>query len=303
MRTRPCHVSFWVALFGNLLIAQGALAWGAAGHEAVCEIAFRELTAAARVKLLDIMAEESDRRFQTFRQACNWPDQPDSLQSSRRPDHFVRVSRDTQKVSEEGCPLADRCLFTAIRRDQSILASSSASKEDKLVALKFLGHWVGDLHQPLHISYRDDQGGNHIPLQNWIGCKKKLHSVWDNCIPKDLMEEMGVVGDRAAFGKQLHAAITSSNRTDWVSPLHPYSVAVWADESYQQARVPETLYCIRNGDSCFYSETDEELTDKVEEREISITDAYEDEFGDEVRLRLQQAGVRLGAMLNALLDP
>jgi hypothetical protein len=49
-----------------------------------------------------------------------------------------------------------------------------------LIALKSLGHWVGDIHQPLHVSFLDDRGGNTIRTSGQ--CPGNLHAVWDNCL-------------------------------------------------------------------------------------------------------------------------
>jgi hypothetical protein len=51
---------------------------------------------------------------------------------------------------------------TAIKKDFDILSSNDASQAQKLASLKFLGHWVGDIHQPLHVSFEDDRGGNSV---------------------------------------------------------------------------------------------------------------------------------------------
>ena len=56
--------------------SNSVFALGAAGHETVCEIAFNELTAKAKTAVLEIMKNEEDERFKTFRDACVWPDYP-----------------------------------------------------------------------------------------------------------------------------------------------------------------------------------------------------------------------------------
>jgi len=53
-------------------------------------------------------------------------------------------------------------------------------KNDK-EALKFLVHFVGDLHQPMHMGRKDDKGGNKVDF-NWFGRKTNLHSVWDGAL-------------------------------------------------------------------------------------------------------------------------
>jgi hypothetical protein len=69
---------------------------------------------------------------------------------------------------------------TAIKRDFEVLSSNSANPAQKLASLKFFGHWVGDIHQPLHISFKDDRGGNNITV---VGeCQGELHAAWDSCL-------------------------------------------------------------------------------------------------------------------------
>jgi hypothetical protein len=201
-----------------------ALAWGAAGHEAVCEIAYLELSPETRAKVDAIMAVETDNRIKTFRDSCVWPDFVGSIQERRRAEHYINVPRDWVGISVEECHGVPTCLFTAIRSDMAVLASPHSSIPDKLIALKFLGHWVGDIHQPLHISYEDDRGGNEILVEGVSGCARNgetsLHAVWDTCIPEEIMKRAGVArvsrndDDREAFGKYLQGRITASQRAE-----------------------------------------------------------------------------------------
>ena len=69
--------------------------------------------------------------------------------------------------------------MTAIKRDFEVL-SSNASQAQKLASLKFLGHWVGDVYQPLHVSFEDDRGGNSVLVTGLCGAN--LHSAWDTCL-------------------------------------------------------------------------------------------------------------------------
>ena len=175
-------------------------AWGGAGHETVCEIALLELTPAARATVLDVLSHEPTKKYKTFRKACTWPDgterHPDSGERFRRRNdgsHFINLTRDDSSIAQDTCPQEPTCLFSAIEKDRATLESTSASDRERVTALKFLGHWVGDIHQPLHISYEDDRGGNQVLLTKSLGCPKNLHSVWDTCIPKDGMGERGIV--------------------------------------------------------------------------------------------------------------
>jgi hypothetical protein len=87
-----------------------------------------------------------------------------------------------------------------------VLASSGASEEERLEALKYLGHWVGDVHQPLHVSFEDDRGGNEVGISGGL-CNWNLHAVWDRCII-----EQGLPGDPYALARQLLDEVTNQDR-------------------------------------------------------------------------------------------
>jgi hypothetical protein len=122
-----------------------------------------------------------------------WPLGPDRPRR-RAPEHFVNLPRNATALGDDGCPLAEKCAVTAIEDDFAVLASSDATDEEKLEALKFLGHWVGDIHQPLHVSFEDDRGGNSVSAQG-SSCDN-LHAVWDRCIVEERlgMHPVALVG-------------------------------------------------------------------------------------------------------------
>ena len=112
----------------------------------------------------------------------------------------MNLPRDSAGLNSDQCPLAQQCVLTAILSDQKILASRSATDANRLLALKSLGHWVGDIHQPLHVSFLDDRGGNSISVS---GCARNLHAVWDNCLV-----EQAVGRDVVKAANRMVAAIT-----------------------------------------------------------------------------------------------
>ena len=225
----------------------GASGFGADGHEAVCEIAYRELPPGAKERVNFLIALETDDRIRTFRESCVWPDFRVPAQRARRPEHYINVPRSWIVIGDPDCHETDRCLFTAIAHDVAVLSARETSDGQKLAALKFLGHWVGDIHQPLHVAYEDDRGGNDILVAGVKGCARKgetrLHAVWDTCIPRDIMQELGVTGAgsgdaREAFGKLLHARIAPDRRQAWLASPAPLD---WANESLSIARRAEGL--------------------------------------------------------------
>src|SRR4030095_16611603 len=124
----------------------------------VCEIAFRLAQPDTRAAIRKLI--RSDSEFDTFSESCVFPDHP----RKRPSEHFINLPRDSKGLTSDECPTAPKCALTALLKDAQIIASKDAKKADRLIALKFLGHWVGDIHQPLHVSFEDDRGGNNITV-------------------------------------------------------------------------------------------------------------------------------------------
>jgi hypothetical protein len=119
-------------------------------------MAFRLAQSNTRAAIRKLIS--ADDRFDSFSDSCIWPDHP----RQRASEHFVNLPRDSAGLSSETWPSAEACVVTAIKRDFEVLSSSNASRAQKLESLKFLGHWVGDIHQPLHVSFEDDWGGSSL---------------------------------------------------------------------------------------------------------------------------------------------
>jgi hypothetical protein len=258
-------------------------AWGELGHRIVCEIAFQELNDKARQEVRRLI--RLDPEFRTFADACTWPDHP----QQRAAEHFVNVPRDFIRFTEPRCPMAAPCVFTAIDADLKVLRSS-ASSQAKLASLKFLGHWVGDIHQPLHVSFQDDRGGNRI--QSAGPCPGSLHGAWDICLV-----ELGIGGAPLGVAHTLRKQITPEQRQAWRAA----PVVAWANESFDIARRPSARYCVREGSACAYGPGNARFSDGEMERVVPIDAAYIRANAPVVATRLKQAGVRLGAMLNGSL--
>jgi S1/P1 Nuclease len=267
-----------------LLYSPSALAWGGLGHEAICELAFRELDDTARQRVIALIRQ--DREFTTFRASCNWADKP----RQRASEHFVNLPRAATELGDDKCPVAEDCVVRAIEDDLAVLASLDATDEEKLAALKFLGHWVGDIHQPLHAGFRDDRGGNHVRTLG-SSCQS-LHTLWDSCIVE---ERLGM--HPLAIVPELRAGITAEQRAEWLSS----DVAVWANESAAIARAPDVRYCVMMSDTCQYAADNREFDEGEPEKMVVANYAYLDMHAPVVRERIAMAGVRLAGLLNRAL--
>jgi S1/P1 Nuclease len=267
-----------------LLSSLPAFAWDGLGHEAVCELAFREMDDTARQRVIALIKQ--DREFTTFRASCNWPD----LSRQRAPEHFVNLARDATGLERDECPLAYECVVSAIEEDFAVLASSEATDQEKLAALKFLGHWVGDIHEPLHAGFQDDRGGNRVRTQG-SSCEN-LHGLWDRCIVE---ERLGM--HPLTIVSELQAGITDEQRTEWWAS----DAVAWANESVAIARDPDDGYCLMVGDAC-QCEADNRQLDDGEPQKLVVTDGgYLDSHAPVVRERIAMAGVRLAGLVNRAL--
>ena len=285
-----------------LLSPAPANAWSDPGHEAICQIALLEMPPATRKKVTRILLPDS-REFKPFARACVWADDQKgvngTLQHARRGDHFVNVPRRCPAITSEACGAASRCLFTAIHADADTL--SHGRGVERRTALKFLGHWIGDLHQPLHVSYADDRGGNDIPVSQAAGCQQ-LHALWDYCIPEALRVRMGASRRATDLGTRLQAEITDAERAQW----RRGNLVDWAEESYAIARKTSTRYCLMQGDRCCYDahtceNTAGNETQMQTTRLTELPHGYDEDEVDTVKQQFKKAGVRLAALLEKLL--
>jgi hypothetical protein len=278
----------------------------------VCTIAYTHLTPVAKAKVDQLLALRS---YNSFAQACNYPD---TIQQ-RLDEHYVNYPRTQQAVTGIGCGIAAPtiCVIDAIRRDRATLSAPGTSPTDRSYALLFLSHWVGDIHQPLHVSFGDDRGGGRTdvtgpcilvdPARRIARDSNVLHRVWDTCILQvAIYGPMGL--PETTSRNRLSNAVTAAGRID--TPLSGSQRAAWtrsepwewAKESFEIAIAPDVNYCIRRGGACWYDETRQAFAGGTR-RSILIDDSYLERYAPIVRERIHRAGIRLAHMLNDALDP
>lgn len=159
--------------------ATAAHAWGPKGHRLVAALASDELSAFARTEIARLLRGEAEP---TLPGVANWADDlrendPDLGRRTAR-WHYVNLAEDgCRYVALVDCRNGD-CLIEAIRRQRALLADRRQPDAVRAQALKFLVHFVGDAHQPLHAGYASDRGGNTVQLQ-LDGKGTNLHWLWD----------------------------------------------------------------------------------------------------------------------------
>lgn len=216
-----------------LLCAAPALAWGPGGHRIVGLLAQRELSPQAATAVADLLRGESEP---TLAGVSSWADQlrnsdPDRFKRTSR-WHFVNFPRgDCNYVPPRDCPDGD-CVIAAIEAQRKVLADPGQPRQSRIEALKFLVHFVGDVHQPFHGGYADDRGGNSyqvslrtsIPPEayardNYVDGVQgtNLHAVWDYYIvanhDSDALRYANELAARPQLGRGLEPTIL--NPADW----------------------------------------------------------------------------------------
>ena len=161
-----CRKGSWVLLVALAVSAQ-AWAWGSQGHQVVAAMAWELLQPATRAEV---------NRLLTLESLSTWADE--HRNPATRPWHYVNFPRGScQYDVQRDCP-DGHCVVAAIERARAVWASNADDKT-RLKALKYLVHFVADVHQPLHAGYRDDRGGNQFQLRAFMR-GSNLHAVWDS---------------------------------------------------------------------------------------------------------------------------
>ena len=187
LKARLCTLAAIAAL--GTLATSTALAWGTEGHQTVALLAEKDLSPTARAEVNRLLALEPGA---TLASISTWADEHRSPQTAAW--HYVNFPQgDCSYQVERDCP-ERRCVVAAIAR-QAELLGSTAPDDVRLRALKYLVHFVGDVHQPLHAGYKDDKGGNTYQLQAFMR-GSNLHAVWDSGLIKNLNEDADVLAKR-----------------------------------------------------------------------------------------------------------
>ena len=199
-------------IFSLELISQNSWGWGFFAHRAIAEITEKNLTPEARKWVKDLLGT------QTFEEAAVWADNVREVQNWKHTKyyHYKNIGdtdyfQDLEHLSEKDRKKGD--VLRAILRAEDVLREASSSQDEKRTALRFLIHFVADLHQPLHVGYKEDIGGNGASL-TWYGKKTNLHALWDTGLIYKIMEK--------------EENLTKPTPSDFVKTISPPTPQQWA---------------------------------------------------------------------------
>jgi hypothetical protein len=312
---RPVSVLTLFALSAlSLTAAPPAEAWGCRGHETVATLAEKHLTPQAKQAVLALLTANpidpqlkrycGQRGLDPFVDSSTWADDERGRDPATAPWHFIDIPLSaTQGPAQKFCG-AGGCVTQAIADQLAILKDKNAPGAKRAAALRFIIHFVGDLHQPLHGSTNSDRGGNCVPVKYFTrnpharnnSYIPNLHHVWDTQIPESQM----LGADPEEFADTLDAAFEGSYAAWQQGGMQ---LDAWAWESHDHAA--ETAYGAFSKPIPVEPDVpvntctdDNNIGQRMLHKHLVIGAAYQDQAASVVEERLAQAGIRLAMILN-----
>jgi len=272
-----------VALFVCIFGTQSAQAWGKEGHMAVADIAYSRLTVAAQQAVDYYLGGQL-----SLPDAAPYPDDYDHSAQGRWSAtlHYANLPRDAVQYSAQYCPTPPNCVVGAIfnyTKLQTLQGTTGPvctfQSGDEPCPLVYLTHLMGDIHQPLHVGYGDDEGGNKVSV-TFFGKSGNLHQVWDEFIVQRF------VPNWQTLSADLQDTIKSQPGVvaRYMSVTDP---TAWANESFQLVR------------TTVYNFTD---SSRISTQAIQLGEDYYQVNLPIVQQRVIAAGVRLAQLLNTIFN-
>jgi hypothetical protein len=272
-----------------LLAAGPASAYWEYGHQTIAQIAMANVKPKTRAAVHRILRQADllgtpQCKAETIEDASIWPDCIKNIKDAdgKRPFDFAYTwhFQDTEicKPYDPVPPCKDgNCVTVQIDRDVALLRDPRTSAHDRVQALAFLIHFVGDLHQPLHASDKEDKGGNDVKVAYGVydPARLNLHSVWDGLLAERAITSGPSLVRRYAPGEK--------------AKLQAGSVADWAKESWDISR--DDIYAkLGGGDPC-----------AAPSGKVQIDEATIDGWVPIARLEVERGGLRLAKLLDRAL--
>ncbi|HKP38829.1 MAG TPA: S1/P1 nuclease [Pyrinomonadaceae bacterium] len=296
---KPGHLRIQMALglvCLMLLTPTISLGWGAGGHMMVAQIAFDRLNPRAKAQAqmllaLPINPSEITSKSKDFVNAAHWADdlRPVEEFDPFKELHFIDTPFSTDGTALPSLPTPN--IVTALEEQVNILKTST-DKNEQAQALRFIIHFVGDIHQPLHCATKvsaanpeDDRGGNLLKIKvvgaNGQTKTTNLHSYWDgglltfpptgaNFAPPPLSSIPAAANTAKAGNPDSNPALKLNDPTNYQA---------WADESFALAKSVVYKGIANNG---------------------KPTAAYKTKGLKVARQRVAWGGYRLAALLNSI---
>jgi len=306
-------------IFAFLWGCSPAFAWGCKGHQIVALIAENHLNPNTHTMVKEILdaapIDSALKRYcgesglDAFVDSSTWADDERSIRPETAPWHYLDIPRGSAKSDVAKFCAAEGCVTKAIETQLAILRDTSASVRARGDALRFLIHFVGDMHQPLHLTTNNDRGGNCVPISFFElepsltnpqkeDYRPNLHSVWDTDIIERFSQDQTPQQTADSLEKKYQA-----QRVAWQST--PIRVGAWAWESHQLAEA----MAYRKLPTKISIEPPQQVTTCADDNHIStrmlalherVDEKYQTAAAVVAEQQLVKAGMRLAMLLNSL---
>lgn len=241
------------------------LAWGREGHAVIALIAERYMTGDTRARAGNLLDGS------TIDSVASWADDYRRDHPETGPWHYIDIplADSTIDMARE-CPNGD-CVIAKTEQFLAVLKDPAADRQSKTEALRYVVHFVGDLHQPLDDEDDGDKGGNmrHVIFD---GRPDNLHWIWDTGLLQ------GINRSSDALAAELESRITAEERSSWAKG----SIEDWVLEGHRLAKT------VAYGDL-------------GSGNPAPITPVYAQQADPAIELQSEKAGVRLAYLLNEAL--
>ena len=261
----------------SLLACDIAHAWGRYGHAVTGHIADAHLSDDSREAIAQLLGERS------LADISAWADQIRPDWRATAPFHFINGPVDEIEPTDAHWHPPQGNAHAAILAYAEVLADEAQSERDRREALKFLVHFIGDLHQPLHAGFAEDRGGNDALILHQ-GELSNLHRYWDVTILNRHAQRYDA--------RQLAAVLQDRHQTELEllgSPL--LDSRAWVREA--RGYLFSGLYPLPRQDHGLEGH---------EQAILIIDQAYEAVWLPVAERQLLRAGLRLAATLNAIFE-
>ncbi|MFR9603379.1 MAG: S1/P1 nuclease [Rikenellaceae bacterium] len=247
----------------SIFMISSAGAWGQKGHDIIAYIAECHLTEKAKAEVDNLLDGYSMVYW------SNWAD------SSRGTEEYKYTSPWHYRNVEEGqtpdsTPTPDEGdVVYAVKEMTKQLKDTSLGHEQRATALKFLVHFVGDLHCPMHAGRKSDLGGNRVPVV-FFHNSTNIHSVWD---------------------------------TKLIEYTHAWSHTEWQQQI--DRATPEEVAKVVSGDEDDWFEDSYKVAEMIYkdvEKNNELSYGYIDKYHVTLESQLRNGGLRLAHILNSIYD-
>ncbi|HZS56874.1 MAG TPA: S1/P1 nuclease [Bryobacteraceae bacterium] len=270
-----------------------AFGWWETGHQTVARIAAAHLTPAARTRMARILnvSDTPEAVADALAKASTWAD--DTKNETKTGEwHYIDLALQDHKTDIPLRCKADNCAPVRIGLFAAQLANPPIeARWSQLDSLRYLIHFVGDVHQPLHAISDADLGGNCERLDPPVDTAKNLHSLWDGGIIRamdvdDKALAASLEQEIQGFDSARQAELVRGDQNDWAWESHEVAI----QDVYYKLHIPV--------EAPMFPANCSEAPAEITEFKVPVDTLYVDSMKPVVREQLIKGGLRLAKMLN-----